>query len=105
MTEKIRSGINGMSEKQVDRVQTIAMWAIGGLMSFLLVVTSSFTKYVLSKQDEVILNQNERIEKQDERLERLESKYQAMLESNSAKIASIDKNIAVIAAKMNMELR
>lgn len=105
LTDKLRNGINGMSEKQVDRVQTIAMWVIGGLMSVLLVLTASFTKYVLSKQDEMIAGQNERIAKQDVRLEKLENKYQVMLEANAAKISSIDKNIAVIAAKMNVDLR
>lgn len=87
-----------MSEKQVERVQSIAMWVIGGLMSVLLVLTASFTQYVLSKQDEKIAAQNERIEK-------LESKYQNMLETNAEKVASIDKNLAIIAAKLNVELK
>lgn len=87
-----------MSENQIDRVQSISMWVIGGLMTLIVLMGGGFIKYVVEKQ-------NERIERQDERILSLESKYQVMLETNAEKVASIDKNLAIIAAKLNVSLR
>jgi len=87
-----------MSEKQLDRVQSVSMWIIGGLMTLIVLMGGGFIKYVVEKQ-------NERIERQDERILALEGKYQIMLETNAEKVASIDKNLAIIAAKLNVELK
>ena len=91
VVQKIKNGVNSMSEKQVDRVQSIFMWIIGGLMTLIMAISAGFVKYV--------------VEKQDERIAALEEKYQAMAEANSNKLASMDKNLAIIAAKLNVDLK
>jgi hypothetical protein len=98
LATKFRNGIDTMSEKQIDRVQSVSMWIIGGLMTLIVLMGGGFIRYVVEKQ-------NERIERQDERILALEEKYQVMLEANAEKIASIDKNLAIIAAKSNVELK
>lgn len=84
-----------MSEKQVDRVQSISMWIIGGLLALIMALVTAigggFIKYV--------------VERQDARITALEAKYQIMAEENAAKLASMDKNLAIIAAKLNVDLK
>lgn len=84
-----------MSERQVDRVQSISMWIIGGLLALIMAlvtaISAGFVKYV--------------VEKQDARISALEEKYQIMAEANSNKLASMDKNLAIIAAKLNVDLK
>lgn len=91
LTAKIRNGINGMSEKQVDRVQTISMWVIGGLITLIVSISTAFTAYV--------------VEGQNQRIAKLEQKYETMLERYQEKMASIDKNLALIAAKNGVDLK
>lgn len=91
LTARIRNGINGMSEKQVDRVQTVSMWIIGGLLTLIVSISTAFTAYVVN-------GQNQRIAK-------LEQKYETMLERYQEKMASIDKNLALIAAKNGVDLK
>ena len=90
-TAKIRNGINGMSEKQVDRVQTVSMWIIGGLITLIVSISTAFTAYV--------------VEGQNQRIAKLEHKYETMLERYQEKMASIDKNLALIAAKNGVDLK
>lgn len=84
-----------MSEKQMDRVQSISMWIIGGLLALIMALVTAigggFIKYV--------------VEKQDARITALEEKYQIMAEENASKLASMDKNLAIIAAKLNVDLK
>lgn len=80
-----------MSEKQVDRVQTVSMWIIGGLLTLIVSISTAFTAYVVN-------GQNQRIVK-------LEQKYETMLERYQEKMASIDKNLALIAAKNGVDLK
>lgn len=80
-----------MSEKQVDRVQTVSMWIIGGLLTLIVSISTAFTAYVVN-------GQNQRIAK-------LEQKYETMLERYQEKMASIDKNLALIAAKNGVDLK
>lgn len=87
-----------MSEKQVERVQTLAMSIIGALLTLLMAIGGYFVNYVLDRQDS-------RIAKMEERVAKIEEKYQAALDANTVKIASIDKNLAVIAAKLNVDLK
>lgn len=80
-----------MSEKQVDRVQTISMWVIGGLITLIVSISTAFTAYV--------------VEGQNQRIAKLEQKYETMLERYQEKMASIDKNLALIAAKNGVDLK